>query len=224
MKTEDIDLQLRSEKVRNIVGEIPPAIMRYGIYIIILIVSVSLFCLFIIPIHEQYRTNIIIKSIPEPEVVTSPLYGKINYCVSNNSYVDKDEKIAKISHNETICDIYSKSSGEIILNNKNNSYLKVEDIVCEIIPEKGQLYTQALVPMNYINKDYKSFHIDIIVPTGESINGSITEIYAIPVSKNGEQFYKADIYIDKEQYVAVNTICKMLITENKGRLIDKILR
>lgn len=44
MKTKDTNskIELRSEKVRNIIGEIPPALVRWGIAIIVVIFAILL--------------------------------------------------------------------------------------------------------------------------------------------------------------------------------------
>ena len=49
---EDRNIELRSEKVRNIVGKIPPAVDRYGITVIGLVLVVALVVSMLIPYKE----------------------------------------------------------------------------------------------------------------------------------------------------------------------------
>lgn len=50
---ETKDIELRSEKVRNIVGKIPPAIDRYGITIIGLVIAIMVAVSMLIPYQEE---------------------------------------------------------------------------------------------------------------------------------------------------------------------------
>ncbi|MDR2947634.1 MAG: hypothetical protein LBV71_00355 [Prevotella sp.] len=225
MKAEEIELQLRSEKVRNIVGEIPSTIMRYGLYIIIMFVSVIFFCLSIIPIREQYTTDIVIKSIPENDIITSPIDGQINYSIDDNRNININEEIGRIINNDTTCIIYSKISGMVIRNQKNKTHITQDDILYEIKPNYTQyLYGEILVPIDFINKDYNSFDVEIVTREGNTVKGEITHIYEILVNEGSDQSYKADILIDSKASLQINLICKAIVTIKSERLINKIFR
>lgn len=55
---ETKDIELRSEKVRNIVGKIPPAIDRYGITIIGLVIAIMVAVSMLIPYQEKIHFTI----------------------------------------------------------------------------------------------------------------------------------------------------------------------
>ncbi|MDR0429059.1 MAG: hypothetical protein LBH58_01085 [Tannerellaceae bacterium] len=223
MKAKENNLNLRSEKVRDIVGEIPPAIMRYGLYIIMLFIFLIFFCLSIIPAYEQYTTDITIKSIPEKEVVISPIYGKINYLVDDNIYINKNELIGRIINDDSIYTIYSRTSGIIVMIQKDKTIINKEDIVCNILPKYIlELYGEIFIPIKYINENYRSFDVEITSQIGHIIKGKITHIYKIPILKENEQFYKANISVDDDDISLINMNCKINIIIKKDRMINWI--
>ncbi|MDR0755103.1 MAG: HlyD family secretion protein, partial [Prevotellaceae bacterium] len=77
MNEKDKNIELRSEKVRNITGKIPPVFTRYGISI----VAVTLFVLFIIsiiiPYREQVNLSITVHEEPNAEFIKAPHAGTI---------------------------------------------------------------------------------------------------------------------------------------------------
>lgn len=62
------DIELRSEKVRNIIGKIPPLLIRSGISFMTFIVSVLLLTGWFVPYPENLRIPIEIKSNKEQDV------------------------------------------------------------------------------------------------------------------------------------------------------------
>lgn len=42
-------IELRSEKVRNVIGTIPPALVRWGIFVIIIIFVTLMLVIFLVP-------------------------------------------------------------------------------------------------------------------------------------------------------------------------------
>ena len=55
---EEKNIELRSEKVRSIIGNIPPATVRYGIVVIFAVLFAIIGILAIIPYHETIKFNI----------------------------------------------------------------------------------------------------------------------------------------------------------------------
>ncbi len=225
MSTEKKDLNIRSEKVRDIVGEIPSTIMRYGLYVIFLFITLIFVCLYTIPVYEQYTTNVIIKSIPESNILSAHIDGQINYFINDNYDIKIDDKIGRIVNSDTTYIIYSKTSGKIVLNQKDKTQIVKDDILCKIKPNHIQyFYGEILVPISFINKDYNSFDVEIITHEGSTIKGKITHIYEILVNEGSNQLYKANISIDNKDYLPTNLVCKTIITINKERLINKIFK
>ena len=65
-KIEERSIELRSEKVRSIVGQIPPALTRYGITIIGVVLLIFLGIAYYIPYKQVYSGTITFYEVAEP--------------------------------------------------------------------------------------------------------------------------------------------------------------
>lgn len=65
-KIEERSFELRSEKVRSIVGQIPPALTRYGITIIGVVLLIFLGIAYYIPYKQVYSGTITFYEVTEP--------------------------------------------------------------------------------------------------------------------------------------------------------------
>lgn len=83
------NIELRSEKVRNIIGQIPPVLLRYGAAIIgaalLAMVSTSAF----IPYQETLPIEVTIKTIPEIHEVNASSSGIFIANKSIEKYIEK---------------------------------------------------------------------------------------------------------------------------------------
>ena len=82
------DIELRSEQVRKIIGQIPPVLVRSGISIIGLIVALLLAVATFVPYPETIETNITLTNIHEGHAFAK---GRLPY--SYISQVKKDMNI-----------------------------------------------------------------------------------------------------------------------------------
>lgn len=73
---ENKDIELRSEQVRKIIGQIPPALIRSGISIIGIIVALLLAVAAFVPYPETVEDEIILSKIHEGQAVA---IGKLPY-------------------------------------------------------------------------------------------------------------------------------------------------
>lgn len=71
MDKQERSYELRSEKVRSIVGQIPPALVRYGTIILFAVLVVSFGIAYFIPYKQVYSGNITFYDVSEP---TTPAY------------------------------------------------------------------------------------------------------------------------------------------------------
>jgi|JTFP01.1.fsa_nt_gb hypothetical protein len=58
------EVELRSEKVRNIVGKVPPNLVRYGMITIILVIFVFLIIMDYLPYKQEFIGKAIVYEIP----------------------------------------------------------------------------------------------------------------------------------------------------------------
>ncbi|WP_018358621.1 hypothetical protein [Porphyromonas levii] len=66
MDKQERSYELRSEKVRSIVGQIPPALVRYGTIILFAVLVVSFGIAYFIPYKQVYSGTITFYDISEP--------------------------------------------------------------------------------------------------------------------------------------------------------------
>jgi len=154
MEAENKDIELRSEKVRNIIGEIPSNFTNYGIILISLII-VSLFLIAYFMPYKQYKdinvslccTSQHIYGISKIENHFEINIGqKVKIKSKNNSMVITGE-IDKISINEENKNLsyiiyYSINSSDI--NNISNSLYDYDDWIAHIQISNKSLVKQLL--------------------------------------------------------------------------------
>ena len=114
-------IELRSEKVRNIIGKIPPVLIRYGT----IIIGLALLTLFVVSAFIPYRETIPV--VISVEKTDSKVYGKIEISKDRLSGVQIGNKV--------------------VINDPLIGYLEAEvvQISAEPIHEKGFLREVAVV-------------------------------------------------------------------------------
>ena len=60
------NIELRSEKVRSIVGQVPPALVRYGSLLVLLVLLILLGIAHMLPYRQIVEGEAIVRSIPQP--------------------------------------------------------------------------------------------------------------------------------------------------------------
>lgn len=90
VKRLDRNVELRSEKVRNIVGQIPPALIRYGTIIIIVALLVMLGVFASVPYRKIIAGTVVINNaqVPVNELVTFDVELKL-LIETNELFPDK---------------------------------------------------------------------------------------------------------------------------------------
>lgn len=225
-------IELRSEKVRNIIGKIPPRLLRTGIAIISLIILITLVIAYFIP-YPQYKTYLInIYSHPITQVVAAPISGTIVE-IKNRSIISKGEQVCILrTVHDSIMQFNANINGQLYYNCSNGDYMEQDNILFSIIPDSiNKIYGICFIPadeMKNIREGQRAF----IIPTNkQSFSGYISKIYPIPISNNltGKIFYKLEIcFVDNIQnsnkkllLPYIESTCKILIS-NKP-IFKKIL-
>ena len=165
-------IELRSEKIRNIIGQIPPKIVRYGISVlfIVFVLMIILSCYF--KYTYSIKTIAIIKKennkligqikIPANEIlkVKAGYTVRLSFTIIPNmtdEYIDcKIIYVPKIIDISTV-EAYSYSSIQLpnsLISNKGNKIILSENITAnaEIITEKISFFERIIQPFkNIIN-------------------------------------------------------------------------
>ncbi|MBB4034733.1 hypothetical protein GGR21_000620 [Dysgonomonas hofstadii] len=229
-KNRNKDIELRSEKVRNIIGKIPPRILRVGISVVSLTIIGVLILAYLIP-YPQY-------SIISVQFYSNPLVQTVEALNSGIFYSDierltiyKDEEVGLIKNiNDSVFKLYSKVSGEIFLNSKNGDYIEKNKILFTIIPDTIQsAYAIGFVMPEEI-KDITVGQFVYISLSEKSISGKIVEIYPIQEmnTNSGSKGFKikigfsTDIVYQDKNLLFPNTTYTGKILTSKKPILQKI--
>ena len=154
-KIEERSLELRSEKVRSIVGQIPPALTRYGITITGVVLLIFLGIAYYIPYKQVYSGTITFYEVTEPSTTAYITFA------NNKDLTYIDEPLPLIVHTEGHdCTIklisivnerdtlnrypVSIEDSQSITNLKNRTFdftivKSSESLLCHFLPKKVEL-------------------------------------------------------------------------------------
>lgn len=202
---EEDKIELRSEKVRNIIGQIPNRIIRYGTVII----SLTIIILFIIISFIKYpiTVSISVKVYTQPTtfLIKSPTSGKIyfKHIGDNIKQFDTIASIENITNNHfQFVNLISPKKGRLLINNTSSTgTCEKDDIIAEIIPDTILSYFGlSLIPFEYINKIKIGQNTDIELsgyPSADFgfLRAKIVTIFPFPVIQNGKSYFKVNYAI-----------------------------
>lgn len=189
------DIELRSEKVRNIVGKIPPMILRIGITIISVVIILVLILAYFVPYPQYYTTEIEIIFTPEYHIVKAPVSGLYykNYGDSTN--------LGIIISSDSIFQVKSRGEGKIMANNRDSLYVYRNDIVAVIIPDTSlSISGICKIPKDKINKIKQGQKISVTSPSGKNYMASVSNIDNIQQKDimTGYTYFKVMIQFDSK--------------------------
>lgn len=202
-------IELRSEKVRNIVGQIPSLLIRQGILIIGMVLLIVLSISAFVPYRKTLPVDISVYTVPQIEKVTAPTAG-IFMIDTILKQAKPNQIVGNLVVNDMLLPIKATALGKVIWNVQNNDFIKKKDLLFIIVPPKTQkVYGGCSVHLSQktaLKKGQKVFLTDYL---GHQYNGKVTTIYPIPAAK--EQL-KVRISIDN--FPATETVNQL-----KGRII-----
>ncbi len=164
-------IEIRSEKVRNIVGKIPPVTLRVGISVISIVITLILILAYFLPYPQYYNTDIEIISTPKYQIVRTPVPG----LYFNNS--ENKSNIGIVISSDSIFHIKSNAQGRIVTNNCDSCYVFQNDIIAAIIPDTTISFSGICkVPANIKNKIRPGQNVIITLYSGEECPASVFNI------------------------------------------------
>lgn len=166
---EKKNIELRSEKVRNIIGQIPSVWIRYGTLMIGVALLVLLFISAFIPYRETIPVRIRVKTIPQAEYARADK----NTFVLINGWRDSIETNSEEAFR-----------GEIILNAKDGDYVERGDTLFAVLPEQAQVYGIAEIAAASLAKIKERNKVLIDDAAMGSPQGQVSEIHPLPLSSN----------------------------------------
>jgi hypothetical protein len=216
-KDKDKDIELRSEKVRNITGKIPPVLVRYGITVI----AITLLALFvislIIPYRETIDLSITIHSNPNAAIIRANNSGKI--IIDTNTVVMKNTIIAYIQSDDKIYPVYAYKTGNIVFSVKNGQFVEKDDIVLIIITaDSYKIYGIADIDKDNAKKITTGMEVCINI-NEQNRRGAISNIYASDIE---QAQYKIEIEIDTVDNIYPNSKYQGIIIVSEKSFFKKI--
>lgn len=184
------DIELRSEKVRNIVGKIPPVILRIGVAIISTVIMIVLVLMYFVPYPQYYCVDIDIISIPEYHLVKAPADGLYYKNNENNS------SVGIILSSDSIFQVKADNEGKLITNYCDSSYIYKNDIIAVVIPDTTISFSGICkVPANMKSKIKPGQNVIIALSSGEECTASVFNIDNFQQRDNSAKYPYYKIHI-----------------------------
>ncbi len=185
------DIELRSEKVRNIVGQVPPVLLRIGITIISLVIVIVFLGAYFIPYPETLTMPVCLYTSPESELIKAPENGFIELKNCPENIREKQILALFKGVNDTIVLIKSQSEGRLLVNCRDKSFVNKGEVLFSIVPKNIQnVYGIIFVLQEKINRiksdqNVKIELMDFPAKKYGLIDGKISKIYPFPESEDG---------------------------------------
>ncbi len=145
-------IELRSEKVRNIIGEVPPFLIRSGIGVIAMVVILATVVCCFIPIYDTTEGKVKLLTDPSTSIVNASKAG-IFYkspSIETQIRISAKDTIGYIQTNEKLIMWYiSEVDGEILLNFHSGDNVRPGDRIFAIVPDSSQIYGQLILPYEH---------------------------------------------------------------------------
>jgi|GEM_PF-2380939 len=186
------DIELRSEKVRSIIGQIPPRLLRIGISIISLVVILASIAAYTIPYPEYQPISITLYTNPNYQFEKVHRSGII-FIDTNKTQALLNEQIGILKTGEDSMVYKAKANGKILYNCSNGDYLEDKDIIFSIIPDSiDSLYGICYLSSDQIKYIRENENIEILL-NNKSFKSKISQIYPINKIENNEISYKVRV-------------------------------
>ncbi len=206
-------VELRSEKVRSIIGEVPPVLLRKGIAIIAIVIAVAFVIANLLTFPETIPLRVNIIGMPENEIIKAPDAGIIELIAFD--HIKQGQVIGFLRTKDgTLVDIHANTSGTLIPNCEKNSFLNKDDIISAVIPDVQKLYATGYINSKKIHEVKSGQRVKIELQgsrdrIGKEVEGTVTRIYSIEDDKS-------EVRVDVDIPVATLSEGLGLYTELKG--------
>ena len=179
------NIELRSEKVRNIIGQIPPMLLRHGAAIIgaalLAMVSISVF----IPYQESVHVEVTISTTPAIREINAVEDGIFVHAGAIEKSIEAGGTVGYLYHRETLSPIITPISGRVVFNAKSREAVSVGSLICIVIP-RDSLYYYGAAEISVGDKSRIAANSKVILQTTatEDIIGYMREISPLASSGN----------------------------------------
>jgi hypothetical protein len=197
MSQRDKDIELRSEKVRSIVGQVPPLLLRYGIVVISLVIILVLVLAYTVPYPQYISTPAKIYCNPPYTTLLAPQDGII--------HIDDAKSLVKQEAKDSIFQFILPEKSRIMYEVGNLNNVKKGDVVYVAIPDSiNKIYGISFISSDNISKiktgQKVNFKPDANLSINQLMEGYVSRIYPLKIDSNNDKkgSYKVEITINFE--------------------------
>lgn len=194
MSNNDIrkEIELRSEKVRSIIGQIPPKLLRIGISIISLVVMFISLAAYFIPYPEYQPVSVTLHANPNYQSEKA-LHAGIVFIDNNKTHALLNDQIGVLKRENDSIIYRAKSSGKVLYNCNNGDYIESKEIIFSIIPDSiDSIYGICYFSSDQIKHINKNKNVTILL-NEKSLSCKISQIYPINKIDDNEILYKVRV-------------------------------
>jgi hypothetical protein len=206
MDNKNKDIELRSEKVRNIVGKIPPLLLTIGIFVISVIIMLVLALAYFIPYPEYKGITVSLYCDTPVFILKSPNSG-LYHTALLNQYMKKGHQTGALvleSDSNVVIPTYADISGYVYYQCDTRTRVKKGDILYTIIPDTiSEIYGICSISCDEIGKIQKGQKVSVLLENKLKgfeeitflVSGQVSKIYPIAGSDSitHENFYSVEI-------------------------------
>lgn len=234
MYTNYNNISNRSEKVRALLLKMPSLLFNIGIVFNLTIVFFIFVFVYFIPYNEYRIVDIQLFDKKRFKLIKMPIDGYF-WTKSSSSYIDVGENIGFYQNpNGKVSTIISKSSGEMIFNYPNNSFLNKDEIVCAIITNDsivsisgiGCVDRKTMCKINHgqnivceLSSDFEDVKYELV--------GRVVKIYPEPETLNDELMYRIEINFINFPFKSILLFkwkCKARVLISNESILYKVIK
>jgi len=146
------EIELRSEKVRSIVGKVPPTLIRYGIMIIALVIFIFLIIIGYLPYKQEFTGKAVVYDIPISTKDSVNVVVELELPDTNNYHLLINKKI-KLSTEGFECSGYIvEYSTQRKANGMNRSVLRMLNKQLPRIQQSQVNYRLTIIETTMLKK------------------------------------------------------------------------
>lgn len=195
------DIELRSEKVRNIVGKVPPLLLRIGIAVISIIIILLLIAAYSLSYREYRKVEVELFCRPGYQSIVMPEDGNV-FMTTSTIHVRQSQQICYIQTEvDSVIRYYARFDGKVLFDTSHGDFLRKGNHVYTIIPDSiKSIYGTAYVTEDDIARIDPGQPVGFIPqPTSPYIDGRlvgyISRTYPAPSVNDGQgkALYKVEI-------------------------------
>lgn len=177
---ENNSIELRSEKIRNVVGKMPSLLQRRGIVIIIGVLFILILISAFLPYKETLPIKLMLYSTPAIETLKAPIAG-IVLLEKECETVYANQTIGHILSDGKLIPVRASISGVPLFHVSACDQVESGNILLFIIPREGRItYGEAEISVEQKTKITLNKKVVLCSPQGNRIYyGGISKIYPV---------------------------------------------